>query len=53
MTSKKTLKFDCQLNDFCKFIKKPNTKHNHNNTLNLRADIVFCCQIFVFKNLSN
>ena len=53
MMLKKTLKFSCQLNDFYKFIKKPNPKHTHNNTLNFRADIVFCCQISVFKIMSN
>ena len=53
MKLKKTLIFSCQHNDFCKFIKKPNFKHTHNSTLNLRADIVFCCQISVFKIMSN
>ena len=53
MMSKKTLKFSCQLNDFRKFIKKQNPNHNAHRTLNLNADIVFCCQISVFKFMSN
>ena len=32
MMSKKTLNFSCQLNDFCRFIKKTNTKHNDKYT---------------------
>ena len=53
MMSKKTLKISCQHNDFSEFITKPTPKHTYNDTLNLRADIVFCCQISVFKIMSN